>query len=255
MDNEDDNVCSLVGNDYLYGLGIRLGIYCSLLATPYAKYFLPTALKDTMATNAVFIFTITIAMIKNAASGELATVEGFFMLQILFGYILCGIDAGSTSLWFASIFMRDLSAADHELVRAHIGQTELTTNIINVLRSANVSLGLWFWFAGAGGLLDGYLPCAFQVFFSHRFDGYGPIQTLLKVLATSYVFFQFLWYASSIGFSIRGLRNAVKSPNQHRDLRALDAKINQTGHRRLVARTWNHKKEQQQPASYWAIFW
>jgi hypothetical protein len=105
MDKEDDNVCSLEGNDYLYGLDIRLGIYCSLLATLYAKYFLPAALKGTMATNAVFIFAITIAVIKNAASGELATIEGFVMLQILFGYILCGIDAGSTSLWFVSDYV------------------------------------------------------------------------------------------------------------------------------------------------------
>jgi hypothetical protein len=236
MDIQED-VCSLEGNDDLYGLGIRLGVYCSLLATLYAKYFLPAALKGTMTTNAVFIFAILIAVIKSSASGGLATVEAFVMLQILFGYVLCGAEGGSTSLWFVSLFLPDLSADDRELVLAHVGQTELATNVINILRTAIASFNVWFWFAGVGGLSDGWLPCTFQIFFFRLFSGYGQIRTLFKVAAAAYLSFQTLRHLSGVFISFRSYGKFLRS-FQEGHSSATSTFEGTKGHHLVVALTW-----------------
>lgn len=208
MDTDDS--CSFDGNSDLYGLGIRLGAYCSLLATLYAKYYLPTALKGTMTTNAIFIFAILIAVTKSASSAQLSPIKAFVMSQIMFGYILCGAESGSTSLWLISLFVpvTEVSEKYQSIVQTQVGRTAIAENGLNLLRTGVGCFTVWFWFYGVDELQATAPSCFFRIFFFRELNGHDRIRVLYQSASAIYLSFQITRHASILALSTQFLKKA-----------------------------------------------
>ena len=99
MDSPDivaqQNCLGLKGNPDLYGVGIRVGIYLQWISTLLTNIFVLSGVSDSLDTNSIFLFAIFIAIANATKSAGveplLGTIGGFVMLQMCFGYVLCGM--------------------------------------------------------------------------------------------------------------------------------------------------------------------
>jgi hypothetical protein len=183
--------CNVEGNGDFYGLGIRIGVYLSITATLYAKYHLSSALPGMLITNGIFVFALLITVSKNAVSQELRPIDGYIMLQVIFGYILCGAEAGSTSLGLVATILPALTPKDYQLGVSQLLRPPLATLALSILRAAIASFNVWFWFYGINHL-QGARTCELRIFFFRNYDGYGNIQVFFKFLAATYLGYQVL---------------------------------------------------------------
>lgn len=77
------------GNDDLYGLGIRIGIYLQWISSLLTSLLLPTGASDYLDTNSIFLFAVFIATATAThRNGGLHPAEAFIMLQLCFGFLL-----------------------------------------------------------------------------------------------------------------------------------------------------------------------
>src|SRR5512142_493528 len=72
--------------DY-YGLGVRLGIYFAWFTSYLANTMVPAEISGAMDTNAIFLLTITVAMIKCSAVQMLESIDGLILMHLSGGSI------------------------------------------------------------------------------------------------------------------------------------------------------------------------
>jgi hypothetical protein len=136
-----DPQCGFEGNNDIYGIGIRIGIYAQILAVWFANYFLfseAQVLRDSVSIFSVAL--LIVALIYAASPQNLFAVEGFVLLQILAWSCIMGVRAKSS--YSKGIFSRG------SLIRKFVCE------IVNMV---NIGLHVWFWWVGIGRMKK--TPC------------------------------------------------------------------------------------------------
>lgn len=136
-----DSQCGFEGNNDIYGIGIRIGIYAQILAVWFANYFLfseAQVLRDSVSIFSVAL--LIVALIYAASPQNVFAVEGFVLLQILAWSCIMGVRAKSS--YSKGIFSRG------SLIRKSVCE------IVNVV---NIGLHVWFWWVGIGRMKK--TPC------------------------------------------------------------------------------------------------
>ena len=81
-----------VGNNDLYGLGIRIGIYLQWISSLLTNVLVPSGISDSLDANTIFLFALFVAIANATNSSGAQTILGsigaFVMLQMCFGYLL-----------------------------------------------------------------------------------------------------------------------------------------------------------------------
>jgi hypothetical protein len=127
-----DPACGFEGNNDIYGIGIRIGIYAQILAVWFANYFLLSEVQ--VLRDSVSIFSVAIlivALIYTSSPSEVYAVEAFVLLQILAWSCMMGVRAKSS--YSKATFSRG------SLLR------KVVCEIVNLV---NICLHVWFWWAG-----------------------------------------------------------------------------------------------------------
>lgn len=179
--------CALDGSPDLYGLGVRVGVYCQITATIIANHGLPDALVSAIDTNVVFLLAILVAMVKASAEHALSTAEAFIMLQIILTFLLSVINIYGFR-WLSLILSPIASENQYELAFAHMSLTKFGIHWRQFIYTSTVVYNLWFWFYGINTLNDAR-PCNFQIFFFGRVSGLGQIKVLYRIAAVVFVLF------------------------------------------------------------------
>ena len=101
------------GNDDLYGLGIRIGIYLQWISSLLTSLLLPTGTSDYLDTNSIFLFAVFIATATaTQRNGGLHPAEAFIMLQLCFGFLLSVLSVSG----FRLTLLRDKINLDPKLL-------------------------------------------------------------------------------------------------------------------------------------------
>jgi hypothetical protein len=127
-----DPQCGFEGNNDIYGIGIRIGVYAQILAVWFANYFLfseAQVLRDSVSIFSVAL--LIVALLYAASPQDVFAVEGFVLLQILAWSCIMGVRAKSS--YSKGIFSRG------SLIR------KLVCEIVNLV---NIGLHVWFWWVG-----------------------------------------------------------------------------------------------------------
>ncbi|CAN9095781.1 unnamed protein product [Alternaria alternata] len=89
--------CGFEGNNDIYGIGIRIGIYAQILAVWFANYFLLSevqVLRDSISIFSVAILIVALIFASNPS--DVYAVEAFVLLQILAWSCMMGVRAKSS---------------------------------------------------------------------------------------------------------------------------------------------------------------
>jgi hypothetical protein len=128
----DTPQCGFVGNNDIYGIGIRIGIYAQILAVWFANYFLfseAQILRDAVSVFSVAI--LVVSLIFAADPSDVYAVEGFILLQILAWSCMMGVRAKSS--YSKGTFSRG---------------SLLRRVVCDVMNLMSVCLQVWFWWSG-----------------------------------------------------------------------------------------------------------
>jgi len=127
-----DPTCGFEGNNDIYGIGIRIGIYAQILAVWFANYFLLSeaqVLRDSVSIFSVAILIVTLIYASNP--GDVYAVEAFVLLQILAWSCITGVRAKSS--YSRATFSRG---------------SFLRRVVCEIVNLVNICLHVWFWWAG-----------------------------------------------------------------------------------------------------------
>lgn len=80
MSRDDPIHCQTMRAPDYYGLGVRLGIYCAWFQAYIANTMLPSEIAGAADTNAIFLLTLTVAMIKCSSTGSTHPRTFFFLV-------------------------------------------------------------------------------------------------------------------------------------------------------------------------------
>ena len=213
------STCDLSGNSDLYGLGVRTGVYCQLLATVLANHGVADALTGLIDTNVIFLLAVLIALITATVQGQLSTVEAFVMLQIIMNFLMSAVNIDGWR-WFLFCFSPAFSEDMTELATAHFKVSRFGTYWRQMIRSAAIAFTLWFWFYGLNHL-DNARKCNFQVFYVARLDGFAGIKYLYRIFAVylavhdlpRYFMLQGIFHGTLSATFVRGCEQADTSCN------------------------------------------
>ena len=107
------------GNDDLYGLGIRIGIYLQWISSLLTNVLLPTGTSDYLDTNSIFLFAVFIATAyATHRDGGLRPAEAFIMLQLCYGFLLSVLSVSG----FRLTLLRDKVNLDPALLSSKLGR-------------------------------------------------------------------------------------------------------------------------------------
>lgn len=137
----DDSQCGFEGNNDIYGIGIRIGIYAQILAVWFANYFLfseAQVLRDSVSIFSVAL--LIVALIYAVNPQDVYAVEGFVLLQILAWSCIMGVRAKSS--YTKGIFSRG---------------SLLRKGVCEIVNLVNIALHVWFWWVGVGRMKK--TPC------------------------------------------------------------------------------------------------
>ncbi|KAL6709876.1 hypothetical protein ACN47E_000661 [Coniothyrium glycines] len=124
--------CGFEGNNDIYGVGIRIGIYCQILAVWFANYFLLSeaqVLRDSVSIFSVAI--LIVSLIFAASPSDILAVEAFVLLQILAWSCMMGVRAKSS--------YHQGKFSEGSLLR------RVVCEVVNLI---NICLHVWFWWTG-----------------------------------------------------------------------------------------------------------
>ncbi|RAR13569.1 beta-ketoacyl synthase [Stemphylium lycopersici] len=127
-----DPTCGFEGNDDIYGIGIRIGVYSQLIAVWFSNYFLLSevqVLRDSVTIFSVAILIVAFIFASNPS--EVYAVEAFVLLMILAWGCLMGVCPNSS--YSKAVFSRG------SLLRM------VVCEIVNLM---NIALQVWFWWTG-----------------------------------------------------------------------------------------------------------
>jgi len=90
------NCSSDMSND-LYGIGVRVGIYCIWLTSWLANNFVPSEISGALDANSIFLLALIASVIRGTSihgSQQLRYIDGLILMHLCAGYIF-----GCFSIW------------------------------------------------------------------------------------------------------------------------------------------------------------
>ena len=191
--------CGFKGDDNMYGLGIRLGVYFQWVTTSISNNFVPEEAAMMRGVNNCFqlstfagLVYITLGRGSSHNSGTTYAVEAFIVLLLCTGGVCSGRGLGNASDDDQALGERvPTTFADYKASR--IGQ------IVRVLiAAASIYYGIWFVYIGMDNMA--HPPCSRTAFFFAPVDLYHWYRAFLKVIFTlSGIVSSFLILESSLG--------------------------------------------------------
>jgi hypothetical protein len=82
--------CSSASSGDLYGLGVRIGIYCIWLTSYLANTFVPSEISGSLDANAIFLLALIVTLFKGTAADgpeKLKYIDGLVLMHLCSGYI------------------------------------------------------------------------------------------------------------------------------------------------------------------------
>lgn len=165
--------------------------------------------------NTIFLVAVFVGIIRASLVGELAVVEAYIMLQMLFAFLFSVFYVSQSAGWSIFKGMRsELGQAFPSefvaMVQAHERYSGLGTFARACLRTAIASYNIWFWFTGINSLSvePGSSP---QIFLFARIQ-LDSAKIFFRVLALLY----FYWAGGSfrhIAAFIRAIRKLRRKQN------------------------------------------
>jgi hypothetical protein len=145
---QDGLTCQTVRAPNYYGLGVRLGIYCTWCQSLLANTMMPGEVSAALDRNAIFLFTLLVAMVKCTATKMILQIDGLILAHLSSGYVF-----GILSIWG----YRTCHYAEEgpRAIRRYGG---FGTHLRLFITLAICIWGLWFWVAGVSGTLDAMGP-------------------------------------------------------------------------------------------------
>ena len=83
----DPPKCSIQGQSDLYGMGVRMGVYLSWIASWLANNFVPAEIDAALDTNSIFLLAIAFALALYSGMSRLRVIDGLILIQMSFGFI------------------------------------------------------------------------------------------------------------------------------------------------------------------------
>jgi hypothetical protein len=136
-----NSTCGFEGNNDIYGIGIRIGIYLQILAVWFANYFLFS--ETHVLRDSVSIFSVALLIVRliySAHPSDVYAIEAFVLLQVLAWSCMMGVRTKSS--YSKAFFSRE------NLIRKAVRE------IVNLV---NVGLHVWFWWEGVSKMKE--TPC------------------------------------------------------------------------------------------------
>ncbi|KAH9237220.1 hypothetical protein K456DRAFT_1720931 [Colletotrichum gloeosporioides 23] len=84
----DTDGCAIDGNGDLYGLGVRIGVYCQWVSSWIRMLVDEESIEDVHGVNAIFVFAVIIATILAQVHRDVKPIELYIMLQISLGFFI-----------------------------------------------------------------------------------------------------------------------------------------------------------------------
>lgn len=178
-----ENACTFKGDDNMYGLGIRLGLYFQWMTTSTANNFVPEEAATMRGVNnsfqlATFIALVytTVTRLLSTESGPLYAVEAFIVFTLCAGGVCSGRGSGN------SLERSKMAPQATSTSFAHYRETQIGQLIRVLIGSAIVYYGIWLIYSGLDSMA--HPPCSRSAFFFAMVDLYHWFRTLLKVTFT-----------------------------------------------------------------------
>jgi len=187
----NETKCGFEGNNDIYGIGIRIGIYSQILAVWFANYFLSSEVQVLRDTVSIFGLAVLVVSILFTIHPEnVYAVEVFIMLQILAWSCLMAVHAKSS---YAAVNLRKRT-----VVR------RVANDCVNLCM---VALHIWFWWKGLDELK--ITPCGTWMMYIIKTDMYGWARSVMKAFSVfvgvTTVYWVGIEYAKLV-FSVRMAR-------------------------------------------------
>jgi hypothetical protein len=141
---QDGLTCQTTRAPSYYGLGVRLGVYCTWFQSLLANTMMPREISASLDRNAIFLFTLLVAMIKCSATQMILQIDGLILAHLSGGYVF-----GILSIWE----YRTCHYAEEgpRAIRRYGG---FGTHLRLFVTLAICTWVLWFWISGITGMLD-----------------------------------------------------------------------------------------------------
>ena len=146
MSQDVMNLCSIDGNQDLYGLGIRLGIYFHLIATILVNRFLPNEVSGAWDTNSIFLLAVFAAVAKATVSRTVHYVEAFVMLQSMFAFLLAVVPTNSHLKWWFRAIAGIMEEKDFQFLEKNLSSSQVGRSWRAYLALGIACYNVWFWF-------------------------------------------------------------------------------------------------------------
>jgi hypothetical protein len=161
----NETSCGFEGNNDIYGIGIRIGIYSQILAVWFANYFLSSeaqALRDSVSIFGLAVLVVSLLFAIHPQN--VFAVEGFIMLQILAWSCLMAVHAKSS---YTAVNLRRRT-----VVR------KVVNDCVNLCM---VALHIWFWWKGLDQMKS--TTCRTWMMYVIRTDMYGWARSVMKAFS------------------------------------------------------------------------
>lgn len=144
-----EDKCKLPYNPDLYGIGIRIGLYCQWLTSLIGQAYVPTEAPAIQAATQLFQTAILISLVVLTAKKKVYQPEILVILPLCFGGFL-------TSQHLPSLTS---------------GRGSIPRRVLAVLNfGALVIYSCWFWISGASQLQKQHQDCAYGTLIFRRWD-------------------------------------------------------------------------------------
>ncbi|KAI9841847.1 MAG: hypothetical protein M1838_003365 [Thelocarpon superellum] len=170
--------CGFQGDDNIYGLGIRLGVYLQWLTSSVAYNFVPDEAVTMRGVNTCFTLSnfagllyITLWRDDNANSPGLYAVECWIVIGFCVGGVFTGRVQG-----------RDDNAQSTSVTFAGYKASAIGGIIQLALNAAIIYYTIWYLYIGMDTMIA--TPCSRYAFFFARVDLFHWFRTLSKVIFT-----------------------------------------------------------------------
>ena len=187
-----DDACAFEGNPDLYGLGIRLGIYFSVLATLLASHVLPDELSTAWDINGFFLLAVFAAVAKATVECSIHYAEAFVMLQLMFIFLLAVAWTNSTLKWLIRSVAGIMDEREFRFLEKNLSASKVGDSWRNGLATAIACYNVWFWF-----LFEDPASCNVSVFLFAVAPPQPVIQQIYRVLAVIYLAYRGVRYILS----------------------------------------------------------
>lgn len=178
----DGATCGFEGNNDIYGIGIRIGIYSQILAVWVANHFLLSeaqVLRDTVSIFSVAI--LIVSLLFAAGPSDIFAVEAFVIIHILNWSCLMGVRVKTS-------YTKGLFTNGSMLRR-------VTCEIIYMISRC---LTVWFWWSGLDRMKP--TPCGtFMLLYVIKTDMYGWARKVMMAMSLFVLICNVYW--TSVDFS------------------------------------------------------